>query len=211
MVYDDGGTLDPPGGHVHLFRVGVHGGRSTQLTFGDGDQGLPSVDPSGRFVAFDGNWPDDSATGFHAGVGIADLHTGRLREITRNPSQQCGGPCPDSNPAWSPDGRLIVFVRILGNGASLVTVRPDGGRLREIVAPTTVAGNPDWSPKGDRIVFNDNDNGGSATQAENIWTVDRSGGHARTSDPQRAGRRRIVPADLVTRRRAHRFRPPPPR
>jgi Tol biopolymer transport system component len=174
VVYDDGGELEPPGGHVHLFRVDVHGGRSVQLTFGAGDQGLPSVDPTGRYAAFDGNWPDGSAAGFHSGVGIVDLRTGALREITHNPSDGCGGPCTDSNPAWSPDGRLIAFVRDQGDDAAIVTIRPDGSRPRTLTSPGTVAGNPDWSPTGDRIVFNDNDSNRTSAAA-NIWVVGRRG------------------------------------
>jgi TolB protein len=60
----------------------------------------------------------------------------------------------DDTPAWSPDGKLLVFSR---RGA-LYTMSPRGGRVRLLVARPKVGSftSPDWSPDGRRIVFDRN-------------------------------------------------------
>lgn len=55
------------------------------------------------------------------------------------------GPDDDTDPAWSPDGRRLAFVR---NGA-LHVVRADGAGLRRV----TAGASPAWSPDGERLVF----------------------------------------------------------
>jgi TolB protein len=55
------------------------------------------------------------------------------------------GPEADTDPAWSPDGRLLAFVR---DGA-VHLVRADGTGLRRL----TVGTSPAWAPDGERLVF----------------------------------------------------------
>jgi TolB protein len=55
------------------------------------------------------------------------------------------GTTEDIDPAWSPEGSRLVFVR---DGAIHV-IKSDGSGLRRITAGTT----PAWSPDGQRIVF----------------------------------------------------------
>jgi hypothetical protein len=38
-------------------------------------------------------------------------------------------------PAWSPDGRSLLFARLEGGSASIATVRTDGSALRVLVSP----------------------------------------------------------------------------
>jgi Tol biopolymer transport system component len=59
--------------------------------------------------------------------------------------------CDDSEPAWSPDGRWLVFVRdpYGGGDSGVFIVRPGGSDLR----PVKAGGAPTWSPDGQRLAF----------------------------------------------------------
>lgn len=175
IAYDSGGG-PPPFPHVHLFTTNAYGHTPREITFGNGDQGFPSYDPIGRFLAFDGNWPDHSSVGFHSGLGIVNVRTGRMHEITRNPYNDCGGPCYDTVPAWSPDGRLIAFERVGQGGSALATVRVNGTHLHLLTTLSVAAGPPDWSPNGRWIVYDNNDEGQSTTIAQDVLIIGRHGG-----------------------------------
>jgi TolB protein len=60
-------------------------------------------------------------------------------------------PIPVNAPAWSPNGRQIVFLRGGTNDGAVNLIRPDGAGLRTIgrhgLAPAA------WSPTGDRLAF----------------------------------------------------------
>jgi TolB protein len=58
----------------------------------------------------------------------------------------------DTDPDWSPDGRLIAFASSRNTGGIYV-IRPDGTGLRRVFrGPSS---NVDWSPDGRRIAFQD--------------------------------------------------------
>jgi Tol biopolymer transport system component len=58
----------------------------------------------------------------------------------------------DTDPDWSPDGRLIAFASSRNTGGIYV-IRPDGTGLRRVFRGG--ASNVDWSPDGRRIAFQD--------------------------------------------------------
>jgi Tol biopolymer transport system component len=66
---------------------------------------------------------------------------GTLVQLTRNDVD-------DGQPAWSPDGRSIAFVR----ATSIWITRADGSRARKLAAGVA----PAWSPSGRRIAFTRN-------------------------------------------------------
>lgn len=58
----------------------------------------------------------------------------------------------DTDPDWSPDGRLIAFASSRNTGGIFV-IHPDGTGLRRVFRGS--ASNVDWSPDGRRIAFQD--------------------------------------------------------
>jgi TolB protein len=79
-------------------------------------------------------------------------------------------------PSFSPDGQWIVFEAhdTSGNGpGELWKVHRDGASLTRLTRGSDDR-EPNWSPRGDRIVF-------QSQRAGNwdVWTVDPSGGHLR--------------------------------
>ncbi len=62
-------------------------------------------------------------------------------------------------PAWSPDGKQLVFLEKSDNGGTcicraLYVVNADGSRLRRLTPPSIAPGDKiDWSPEGSTILF----------------------------------------------------------
>lgn len=71
--------------------------------------------------------------------------------------------CNDQQPAWSPDGSQLVFLR----GTDLIVARADGTRQRRVPLDAGLsAGEPTWSPDGRELAFiaiRPNGSGGLAT------------------------------------------------
>ena len=66
----------------------------------------------------------------------------------------------DRNPAWSPDGRHIVFDSDRDGNWNLFVVSLDGGGLRRLTDHPASDRRGRWAPDGTRLVF-DSDRGGS--------------------------------------------------
>ena len=121
---------------------------------------------------------DSTPAGRHAGVGIVDLRTGGVREITTNPFGTCDT-CFDGTPAWSPNGRLIAFTRSNSTGSAVFTVRPDGRDIRRLTGYELDAAHSTWSADSRRIAFNTDDDGLNPNIANDIAIVPATGGTVR--------------------------------
>jgi TolB protein len=69
----------------------------------------------------------------------------------------------DTNPAWSPDGKKIAFVRLVrgvpkfAEAHEIFVMNADGGGLRRLTRNTVFDGYPAWSPDGKWIAFSRQD------------------------------------------------------
>ena len=87
-----------------------------------------------------------------AGEG-AEIYT--MNSDGSNQTRITDHPRGAGSPAWSPNGRQIVFTGYTLNDpdSSIWTMDADGTNRRQLIFPPEFAGYPDWSPDGTRIVF----------------------------------------------------------
>ncbi len=155
--------VSPPAGQRILYTSGLDAYRPRALTANTVWAGYPAWSPDERAIAVEVK--DGSST--HAGV--VDVRTGELRVLTHARGQTWVR-------SWSPDGRRIAVAALREGRWSIRWVDAATGR-EGIITPPAPPGvyvrYPDWSPRGDRVVFERGELRG------NVWTLalgtDRAG------------------------------------
>ena len=99
---------------------------------------------------------------------IVDIVTGDVRQLT-DPDLNHHG---DFDPAVSPDGRSVAFIRVRTSGAQDIHVAPlDGGEARRLTFDSQPLTGLDWSSDGKHIIYSSMRAGVYA-----LWQVDLEGG-----------------------------------
>ncbi len=154
----------PGPGDSEIFSLLPPVGAPVQLTNDTAGQGEPSYSPSGDRIAF-----AQSGPGITAEIWTIRADGGDPRQITNGHV--------DAHPAYSPNGRWIVF----GRDGGIAKVRTDGSGARRL---TKVNGNklydyqPTWSPNGRLIAFASN-RGNPKSAAADVWTMRPDGSRKR--------------------------------
>jgi TolB protein len=114
------------------------------------DEQIPALSPDGTRIAF------TSARNFAVGFQVFELYlmnvdgTNPVRLTTSTGATEG----VNSYPAWSPDGRTLVFARSLDSAtAHLFTVNADGSGLKQLYTGPDPEKTASWSPDGKSIVF----------------------------------------------------------
>jgi Tol biopolymer transport system component len=144
----------PDGLDEHIAGIGRDGSHLTQLTSGAGIQEAARYSPDGRHIVFDASdrHPDDP--GFATDIEMMDADGSHRRRLTHGAF--------DVEPGFSPDGRFVVFGRIVDPAVppnfnqheAVYVVRTDGTGLHQVVAPRPALEHPRWSPDGRLLTFN---------------------------------------------------------
>lgn len=122
----------------------------------------PVYSPDGNKVAFiralapfvnskaaGGEVPSDCS------LWIGDVASGEVRQITSNTRPPCDR---EYLPRWAPDASRLVYWRDpykdgQPTGTAVFVIDADGTNERRLTDPKMFAGEPDWSPDGNWIVF----------------------------------------------------------
>jgi Tol biopolymer transport system component len=146
------------GGHTSIALLSIVDGTTRRLTTPP-DQAYdygPAFSPDGSQVAFIRR----NGAGVASDVYLVPSSGGEPRRITFDNAQT------DGLPAWTEDGREIVFSSLRGGLSTLWRISAVGGRLRPIAGVGAIACCPSISRKGNRIVFQ------SSFANYSIWRVD---------------------------------------
>ena len=94
-------------GHFRLFTIRPDGRKETQITRGSADAGTPDWSPDGRLIAFGYETPPANGS-----VALISPRGKGLRLLTPTGAEPPPkGHVWNGNPAFTPDGQQIVFVR----------------------------------------------------------------------------------------------------
>jgi Tol biopolymer transport system component/serine/threonine protein kinase len=120
--------------------------------------------PDGKYIAVgDKNSPEQPFS-----IVLISVDTGEKRRITLPPDRTIG----DSNPAFSPDGKHLCFIRAPSSGVTdLYVMALDGSETRRLTFDSRDIVSAAWTPDGQSIVFSSNRSLGYA-----LWRVPLSGG-----------------------------------
>src|SRR5262249_36850020 len=125
-------------------------GRDTQVLTSDHElDETPAWSPDGKRIAY-ALVPGVGTEAISGSVMVMDADGGDPVQLTRP-----GRGVIDTAPSWSPDGRLIAFMRVtlgddLSSSADIYVVEPSGAGERLLIED---AAEPVWSPDGTRLAF----------------------------------------------------------
>jgi Tol biopolymer transport system component len=123
--------------------------------------GMPSVSPTGGWIAFAGQeYHGQKYDQTRNIIWIAD-ESGIARPVEANPGQ-------GRAPTWSPDGKRLAFESNRGSLIGLYAIfliNRDGTGLTQITDQDLNADHPVWSPDGSQLAF---------SARASMWTKDRS-------------------------------------
>jgi Tol biopolymer transport system component len=183
-------------GGVHVFAMTARTGAIEQVTDTTGVEFSPAPTPNGRYLVIEHARIDGRGDGLFVAPNGRSVRLREFRRLTRNPAARLGG--FDSGADVSPDGRTVVFTRLLdgtlGSARSAVfTVGMDGRHLRRLTPYAMNAFLPRWSPDGRRITFSDNADNYSDTVSANVYVIRSDGSHLRRVTDSAAGDQSFAP------------------
>jgi Tol biopolymer transport system component len=147
--------LAPPLGHRVIYVTPTDTFRPRPVTDRQSSVGYPAWSPDERRLAVE----IKDGSSMHAAV--VDVETGTLRRLTGERGQTWIR-------SWSPDGRRIVAAALRGAVWDLRAIDADTGSQKIIAPagpPSVYVRYPEWSPRGDVIVFERGEVRG------NVWTL----------------------------------------
>ncbi len=93
--------------------------------------------------------PDDTKTDYRYVTQIYMINTDGNTTAKQLTFSKDGS----SQPAWSPNGKQLAFVRVIESKPQIFILPMDGGESMQLTRNKNGASNPKWSPDGKQIIF----------------------------------------------------------
>jgi len=111
------------------------------LTSYPGQESFPALSPDGNRLAF--RW--DGEDGFNASIYVKVIGSENPLRLTYSGFT--------TEPAWSPDGRFITYLKNTEQGRAIYSVPSSSGPEKRIAQNLFHARHPSWSPDGDELLY----------------------------------------------------------
>jgi Tol biopolymer transport system component len=148
---------------------GAYPGENGKIVVASGPETLPlyTANPDGSGIQQLTSGPDQDPVWSPDGERVAFVHGSStscpcmysIHAVNADGTgdTQITPPTPDflETPTWSPDGARIAFSRWDGSNYQIWVVDVDGSDLTQVTNTPFVKVNLSWSPRGDRIAFDD--------------------------------------------------------
>lgn len=137
----------------------------------------PSWSPYGTELTFRWNL---------AKIGVIDANGGNARLVVDQPQPSN----PAGSPAWSPDGKKIVYVQEDNpSGTTQIRIITASGSPLQTLTSGSLDGSPAWSPDGQRIVFLRTTYSADFKKvvSQRLYTISANGGALTPLTPDGAG------------------------
>jgi len=155
-----------------IMTVAVTGGSEIRIKTIPSSEPTLSWSPDGKWIAYSVAYPDYVRRDTAAAIFAVELETGRTVQLTEPGPRTIA----DLDPAISPDGRMLAFVRVTSWGAGDLYVAGLDRDLKVTDKPRRItfgginAASPSWTPDSKEIIF-------TAPRAgvTSLWTVSVAG------------------------------------
>ncbi len=154
-------TQDSGRGYRQMILKNLDTGEGSALPVGVKDLYDPAWSHDDELVAYSATPPSDNPLERNRDIFYYDLLNGRTERVSTSPMDEFA-------PAWPPlDRRSLVYCRAEGEHAQLWIVKFDAdGKPTERQITKYGGQNPAWSPKGDKIIYENN---------AQLWTINPDG------------------------------------
>jgi Tol biopolymer transport system component/tRNA A-37 threonylcarbamoyl transferase component Bud32 len=132
-------------GLTNLWRYNLADRSLAQVTFGPGPDMCPMPDPAGRGIYYANGRLSGNLTAYH-------VRSNQFVDIVAEAS---------SEPMISPDGKRVMYIKILGSNQTEIWVSDLGGEARIRLASSASLHTGDWSPDSSQLAFMDYQSGES--------------------------------------------------
>jgi Tol biopolymer transport system component/DNA-binding winged helix-turn-helix (wHTH) protein len=156
LAFPEASGVDSPRSWISLLSLADYSTRRLTLPPGGSLDQSPKFSPDGSQIAF----VRSTVAGVSNDVYVIAAAGGEARRLTFD-HRPIVGP-----PAWTVDGREIVFSSTRGGPESLWRVFARGGDPRPVAGPMGEGGWPSIPPKGDQLVYH------QVVAKFNIWRLD---------------------------------------
>jgi len=172
------------GGPFEIWTMQADGTKQTQVTSLGGRALFPDMSPDGSKFVFAGTEGTDE----HTEVYVVDATGGNLVALTSCADGKAG--CANDYPAWSPDGKKIVFTHQddadaddAGINQQIWIMNADGSKAHALTTgPEPKDQLADWSPDGASIAY-----ASGKGENEGIWIMAADGSKPRQVSGCKAG------------------------